>query len=515
MRPNHRAIEHQKEKFNPESGIFEPGTHNDRKEQTMKNNRSRRIRAFFVIILMIAATGATMAYSSGKGKILWSNWISPKIQPAPAESGPVHVTGKLIQKKILRGSQGRVNLSLILQADDVLEAAGSEGRNVDMVIVLDRSGSMQGQKISDARQAALNLLSRLSQKDRFALITYSDTAYRLSDLVPVSNAYRDHLESVIYNIRAGGGTNLGAGLKQGIKTLISANKIGNTAKLILISDGLANKGITNPRDLGRMAGIALEREFTVSTVGVGADFNEHLMTLIADQGAGNYYYLENPAAFAEVFQKEFSYAQATVAGSVRVQIPLKGGVSLVDAAGYPVSIQNGKAAFYPGVLRSGQSRKIFLTFQVPTGKIGDVEISDIKVSYLHNGRTHVAQLRKSFTIACVKSPQEVYSSIDKTAWTQKVLQEDFNRLKQEVAREIKAGEKESAMERIKLYYNDQNKLNAAVGSEEVDKNLNKDLDELREVVRETFQGEPAVVDQKQKVNSKALQYDGYGGRRAQ
>jgi Ca-activated chloride channel family protein len=468
-----------------------------------------------MIILLIAATGAAMAYSAGKGKTLFSNWKSPTIQPAPGQSGPVRISGNLIQNKILQGSDGIVNLSLTIEADDVLEQVNTAGRNVDMVIVLDRSGSMQGNKIQDARQAALNLLSRLSQKDRFALVTYSDTAYNFSGLVHVSKANRKHLESVIYGIRSGGGTNLGAGLKQGINTLVSATRIGNTGKLILISDGLANKGITHPQDLGKMAGIAVEKEFTVSTVGLGAEFNEYLMTIIADQGTGNYYYLENPGAFAEVFQKELNYAKATVAGSVRVQIPLKGGISLVNAAGYPISIQNGNAVFYPGDLRSGQTRKLFLTLQLPSKTTRDIEINDLKVNYLHNGQARETKLKKSFKVACVKNRQEVYSSIDKTTWTQKVLQEDFNKLKEEVARDIKAGEKSSALDRIEHYYKEQKKVNTAVGSEEVDKNLNEDLEQLREVVQDTFQGAPAAVSQKQKLNSKSMQYDGYGGRRMQ
>lgn len=477
--------------------------------------KANRLKPFLVIILLIAATGATMAYSAGRGRTLFSSWISPAVQPANGQSRPVRISGNLIQNKILQGSDGIVNLSLTIEADDILEQVNTASRNVDMVIVLDRSGSMQGNKIQDARQAALNLLSCLSQKDRFALITYSDTAYHSSGLVHVSKANRKHLESLIYSIQAGGGTNLGAGLKQGINTLVSATHIGNTGKLILISDGLANKGITHPRDLGKMAGLAVEKEFTVSTVGLGSEFNEYLMTMIADRGTGNYYYLENPGAFAEVFQKELNYAKATVAGRVSVQIPLKKGISLVTAAGYPISIQDGNAIFYPGDLHSGQTRKLFLTLQLPSNTTGDIEISDIKVNYLHNGQIRETKLNESFTVACVKNRQEVYSSIDKRAWTQKVLQEDFNKLKLEVARDLKAGERTNALDRIDTYYKEQKKVNAAVGSEEVDKNLNKDLEQLREVVQDTFQGAPAAVDQKQKLNSKSLQYDGYGGRRQQ
>ena len=124
----------------------------------MKKNR---LKPFLVIVLLIAVTGATMAYSSGRGKTLLSNWVSAVPQPRPPKSEILHISGNLVQNKILQGSDGLVNLSLIIRADDDFELNTRADRNVDMVIVLDRSGSMKGKKIKDARQAILNLLSRV------------------------------------------------------------------------------------------------------------------------------------------------------------------------------------------------------------------------------------------------------------------------------------------------------------------------------------------------------------------
>ena len=477
--------------------------------------KKHHLRPFLLIILLIIATGAAMAYSSAKSKPLFSNRIPSTPHRYPTKSGIVDISGHLVQNKVLQGSDGTIHLSLTLRADEVFDHDTADGRNVDMVIVMDRSGSMQGQKIEDARHAILNLLSALSEKDRFALIAYSDGVRKYSDLLNVSAPNRKYLESVISGIRAGGGTNLGAGLQEGINTLLSAAQSGNVAKAILISDGLANKGITSPQELGNIAAIAVEKEFALSTVGVGADFNEYLMTAIADKGAGVYYYLENPSSFAEVFQQELYHTQATVATGVSVQIPLKDGVDLVHAAGYPIRIQNDNAVFYPGDLRSGQTRNLFLTLRVPSDKEREFEIGRIKVIYTHELRLHETALETSCKIACVKNRREVFSSIDKTSWTRKVIQEDFNKLKQEVARDIKSGKKQSALDRIQQYYREQESINTAVGSATVTENLDKDLTELRNVVEDTFQGAPAAVYEKQKSNSKALQYEGYSGRRLQ
>jgi Ca-activated chloride channel family protein len=472
-----------------------------------------RLKSFIFIIVLIAATGAAMAYTAGAGKTWFAGWTTPAPHNPPIKSGPVTLSGRLVQNKILQGSDGRVNLALSLKASDDYGSVAKESRNVDIVIVVDRSGSMKGRKINDARQAVLNLLSSLAPKDRFALITYSDNVQVVSALGKVTADHREQLESLIHGVSAGGGTNLGAGLQAGINLLLSAHENGNARKLILISDGLANKGITDSTRLGSMAGVAVEKEFAVSTVGVGNDFNEQLMTTIADRGAGNYYYLENPMAFAEVFQKELSYTKATVATNVSIFFPLNTEISLIDASGYPIEIQNDQAVFYPGDLRFGQTRKLFLTLQVPSGTTGSFEIGKIKARYRFNGRPMETTLEGSYKIACVDNQKEVRASIDKTTWSEKVIREDYNRLKQEIAADIKAGKKQKALQRIHGYYREQESINEAVDSAEVTQNLDQDLKALRQRVEDTFQGAPAAVSRKQKANSKAMQYEGYKGRR--
>jgi Ca-activated chloride channel family protein len=321
------------------------------------------------------------------------------------------------------------------------------------------------------------------------------------------------MEAAVNRVRVGGGTNLGAGLQAGIDLLGSSDGNANAARIILISDGLANKGITDARALGGIAAVAVENEFAVSTVGVGAEFNEYLMTAIADQGTGNYYYLENPAAFAEVFQQEFHDTRLAVVNNLKIEIPLKDGIDLADAAGYPISRQSGKAVFYPGNLRSGQNRNLYLTLRVPTGSQRNFELERIKIVYHHGSRIYETTLKDSFTIACVQDERQVFSSIDKTSWSEKVLNEDINRLKQEVAADLKSGKKQDAIKRIKKYHGEQEAVNAVVGSARVAQSLDKDLKALETYVEETFQGAPEAVRQKQKTNAKALQYDGYRGRR--
>ncbi len=475
--------------------------------------KKRQLKNLILIAVLISATGIAMAYSANKPGSFFSGWRSRPTHPSTTNNAILKAFGQLSQDKVLLGSNGTVGLNLTLQASQLNTDDQPEARNVDMVIVLDRSGSMQGRKLSDARQAVDRLLSNLSADDRFALVTYSEGVQIVSGLVSVTETNRNHLSGLVKGVRAGGGTNLGAGLQTGINLLRTGYRSKNASRVILISDGLANRGITDLNSLRGMASAAIEGEFAISTVGVGTDFNEQLMTAIADRGAGNYYYLENPAAFAEVFQQEFYNTQTASITGLKIRIPLDSGATLINAAGYPIDIKRGHAVFYPGNLRSGQTRRLYLTLRVPTDRQKSYELDRIEIHYQHNNQPYIAFLDEPLLIACVNDQRKVNSSIDKTSWSEKVIQEDFNRLKQEVASEIKAGRKHAALKRIETYYDEQEAVNSVVGSAKVAENLDHDVKELKKLVKDTFKGAPAAVQQKQKSNAKSLQYDGYRGRR--
>lgn len=470
----------------------------------MKKNH---LKPLVLVGCLIAATCGAMAYSGRANKVA---------DPGPeitGKNGVVTLSGHLVQNKIFSGGDGTAALSLTLHADNVYDSDKGDARHVDMVIVLDRSGSMQGNKIQDARQAVLNLLSRLSEDDRFALVSYSNNVRTDSGLIRVTASNRERLTSTVRKITAGGGTNLGAGLQEGIRILSQAEKNGSAGKVILISDGLANEGITDISSLGNMASVAVEKAFGISTVGVGADFNEQLMTALADRGAGRYYYLENPLAFANVFQKEFHNTRTATATSVEVRVPLAGRMSLVNAAGYPIEIRDNQAIFHPGNILSGQTRKLFLTFQMPTDMERTFELKGINVRYLHKGEPYTVSLSKPFTIACVKNKKEVFASMDKQEWEQKVLQEDYNKLREKVATDIKKGRKKDALEKIQQYEMEKEPVNSVLGSSKVKENLDKDLRQMRDFVEHTFSGKKQEVELKQKKNAKSLQFEGYKGRR--
>ena len=384
---------------------------------------------------------------------------------------------------------------------------------VDLVMVIDRSGSMQGEKIAAARHAVRQLLDRLTGRDRLALVAYADGVEVVAPLTPVDADRRNRLIRRVGRIRPGGGTNLGGGLQQAIELLAGTAVDGRQRRVVLISDGLANQGVTDPVALGRMAAAATDHHFAISTVGVGLEFNELLMTAIADNGLGRYYFLENPQVFAQVFEKEFQSARRIAASNVAIRIPLAAGVQLVDAGGFPIHYEAGVAVIRPGNLVAGQERKLFLNFQVPTDKKRDFALGRLRLTYEYLGEFRTLPATGRLKVACVADPGEVLASVDKATWSRQVVQEAYSRLKERVADAVRRGDAREAERCIQAYADHQAQVNAGVGSEAVDKHLRTEVQVLRDSVAETFSGPPAAVAVKQKQTAKALQYESYQQRR--
>lgn len=469
------------------------------------NNHKKNL---WSILGLIVAVSAVLAYVAADNSVM-----AQLINAKPKPEGPVSVKAALVQDKVLNGSDGKVGVALTLTAAEIEQLNTQPLQHADLVIVLDRSGSMQGQKISDARQAVIRFIERLTAGDRLSLVTYSNGVNTIFPLVPMDESHRRQVKAAVQRIYSGGGTNLGGGLQRGIQTLLQTPADGRQRKVILISDGLANHGITDPRALGNMASGAIEHNFSVSTVGVGYDFNEMLMTTIADHGAGSYYFLENPNAFAQVFEKEFQSTRNVAASALEIRVPLKDGVKLIHAGGYPITNRDGFAVIHPGDLLSGQQRKLFLTFKVPTDKERRFNLGGYHIQFTSNGISRQLTAQDDLSLACVVDKKAVMASIDQAVWGEQVVKEDYSRLKEEVADAIRKGRKDRALQEIKEYEARNRAANATVGSAMVTENLEKDVQGLRQSVEDTFTGAPAAVAEKKKQRSKALQYESYQIRR--
>jgi Ca-activated chloride channel family protein len=243
-----------------------------------------------------------------------------------------------------------------------LTAAGHKNKvkrtPLNLAVVLDRSGSMTGAKIEKARQAAMGLVDQLAPGDLFSLIAYSDFA---EVLVPAQELEdKEAVKSRISRIRPGGSTALYAGVELGatqIQRHLSSRKIN---RVILLSDGLANVGPSSTQELRQLGHALCERGISVSTIGVGDDYNEDLMAGLAEASDANYYYVKDTERLPGIFAKELGELVTVAAREVRIEIICPKGVRPIGLIGRPEVFSGQKASVQLSQLALEQNRYLFL-----------------------------------------------------------------------------------------------------------------------------------------------------------
>jgi Ca-activated chloride channel family protein len=249
---------------------------------------------------------------------------------------------------------------------------------VDLAIVLDRSGSMRGEKIVAVKAAALTLLKRLEPTDRVTVISYSDEVTVDAQGAPAGDSGKA-LRDAVLRVSAGGSTALGPAMITALDGLEKGDRgEQRMAHVMLLSDGMANRGEQDPIILGRRAAMGFGNGVSVSTLGVGIDYNEDLMTRLADQGGGRYHFIKDEGAIAGVLQDEMNGLVATVARGVELNIK---GAKVERVFGYPVVREDGRTRVRIGALGAGQVREVVVRLSVPAGAEGPADLGHLTVRY--------------------------------------------------------------------------------------------------------------------------------------
>ena len=202
--------------------------------------------------------------------------------------------------------------------------------------VLDVSGSMRGQKLEAAKQAARQAVRRLHDGDTLSLVTFSDEVHTHLASVRVNHRLRKKVDQVLKQIQSGGRTALCGGLEAGIAAAQKSPQ--ETNLVLLLSDGQANVGETDLEIVGARALHARQNGITTSTLGVGSDYNEALMVEIATQGGGRFYHVRHAHQIAPFVAGELGEVSALAAqhATLHLELPAGTGVQPFSAA-YAVS----------------------------------------------------------------------------------------------------------------------------------------------------------------------------------
>jgi Ca-activated chloride channel family protein len=204
---------------------------------------------------------------------------------------------------------------------------------LNISLVIDRSGSMNGSKINYVKEAAKFVVDNLTKDDILSIVIYDDEVEVLQKAIKVEN--KQLIKNKINSIIDRGSTNLTGGMLKGYAEVKSNFSKGYVNRVLLLSDGLANIGITDSAEINKIVSIKNKEDgISLSTFGVGNDYNEDLMTSMAETGTGNYYFIDSPDKIPSIFEKELKGLMTVVAQNVMLSIKLPENIELLKVYGY-------------------------------------------------------------------------------------------------------------------------------------------------------------------------------------
>ncbi len=279
-------------------------------------------------------------------------------------AGRISISGDLTRTCVPHNG-GTIYLEIRLTSSGPTDVrAVCRPRNI--AVVLDRSGSMADErKMAYATRAVIALIDHLSSQDYLSVVAYDD---RIETIIPRQRVTeKDALIHLVKALYPRGSTNLGGGLSEGYRQTENNFRPEFVNRVILLSDGLANRGITDPFQLFGMASRFRSECISLSTIGVGCDYNENLMLGLAEHGGGNYYFVESPRQIEGIFDHELAGIGSIAAQDARLELRLGRGVVLRDVIGYDRTGGGDEWSIPIGDLYTTDQREFTIELEIPEG----------------------------------------------------------------------------------------------------------------------------------------------------
>ncbi len=226
---------------------------------------------------------------------------------------------------LLAGQDNTVDVLVRIQAPDAPVGHTAVRPPQAIALVIDRSGSMEGRPLAEARRCAAYVVGKLRPTDAVSLVQFDNRVQRLWPAVPLGDGAP--LRAAIAAIHSGGNTHLHGGWREGAETLADVAGTG-LKRVILLSDGEANEGLTDAAAIAAQCAEWAARGVTTSTYGLGNSFNEELMVAMARAGGGNHYYGDTAEDLMDPFQQELELLGNLCLRDLRVSATVPDGVEV-------------------------------------------------------------------------------------------------------------------------------------------------------------------------------------------
>ena len=399
--------------------------------------------------------------------------------PETTHRGPALPTGASLvvrQDRRLARAQARSHRYLLIDIVAPTQSLDPSRRRppVNLAFVLDRSGSMNGSnKLPLAKQAVLEAIGRLDDPDRFSVVSYDDRVDVVHGGSVATPASRRIAAEQLRSIEPRGNTNLHAGWLTGCEQVAAGLVADGVNRVLLLTDGLANAGVTNPAELSKLAFELRQRNVTTSTFGVGADFDERLLEAMADSGGGHFYFVGSVSEMRDHITSEVGETLEIVARGVTVEVAVPDSVRVTPLSPFPVERTRGGVRILLGDLVSGQVISLAVDLGLDYGDVGREIGAVCRIADRDGAFAGVAPASLTWAYAdnAANDAQPRERAVDRVvarAYAERARQEAVQ-LNREGRYEEAAAAVEGVRRRVAAYAGDDPELLAILGGLEMDR----------------------------------------------
>lgn len=260
-------------------------------------------------------------------------------------------------------------------------SGGAFGRRMplNLSLVIDRSGSMEGEPLEYVKRACGHVVDLLDQADILSIVTFEE---RVDVVMPARRVMNKALiKEHLNRIQPGNTTNIYDGLVAGASQVASVRSDGYLNRVVILTDGEPTAGV---KDYGSIVGAAAEqrsRGISVTTLGFGPEYNEELLAGIAKRAGGNYHYISRPELIPEVFRAELEQLMTTVARNIRLRLVLSRWTEVRQVYGQTPQIGHRTAEIVLPDLERGASQRILVELALGRRPAGTYRVARAEVTY--------------------------------------------------------------------------------------------------------------------------------------
>ena len=264
---------------------------------------------------------------------------------------------------------------------DVPQGAATGHVPTALALAIDTSGSMRGDKIVHAREAARRMVDELEDGDLLSIVTFADRGRVRLAPVRIDPQTRRQAMAIIEELSADGGTAMHEGLKVAESQMWGTPETHLVRRMVVISDGKATEGPSSPHELGRVAEVGLQRGIQVTSIGVGLDYDEATLNELAIRSSGRLYHVEHSEQLAGIVEAEVALLEATAAAEVEVELVAAPGVRLMGTDSARTRWDGHNLVVPIGAVFEGQQRELLVRARVDHAEVGSKVLASVRMHF--------------------------------------------------------------------------------------------------------------------------------------